>query len=95
VLSVGDNSNRSLKEELSMENTAWQDELFPIGQETDEDWKSTAQRLQRCICLLLLKNQRLRIALFAANCKIHDSAHATSLPENDSLGTSSNVSSHQ
>ncbi len=32
-------------------------------QEPGEDWKARAERLEECVCVLLLKNQMLRIAL--------------------------------
>ena len=36
-------------------------------QQIEEDWQSHFERLQQCVCELLLKNQQLRMALMAAD----------------------------
>ena len=35
-------------------------------QRVEKDWQSHLERLQQCVCELLLKNQQLRMALVAA-----------------------------
>lgn len=46
-----------------MEMTLRVKEACSIRQDSEEHWKLTAERLQGCVSLLLLKNQRLRMAL--------------------------------
>jgi hypothetical protein len=36
-------------------------------QRIEEDWQSQFERLQQCVCELLLKNRQLRMALMAAD----------------------------
>jgi hypothetical protein len=36
-------------------------------QRIEEDWQGHFERLQQCVCELLLKNQQLRMALMAAD----------------------------
>jgi hypothetical protein len=46
-----------------MKNTIREIDSTPLWHDPEEDWKATAERLQRCVSLLLIKNQRLRMAL--------------------------------
>lgn len=62
-----------------MENTLWERERSSIRQDSEEDWKSTAERLQRCVSLLLLKNQRLRVALLDAKRSLQESGRPIDL----------------
>jgi hypothetical protein len=44
-----------------------------------EDWQAKAERLERCVCELLLKNQTLRMALDAERSRAEDGGHSHDL----------------
>ena len=48
-------------------------------QRIDEDWQDHIERLQQCVCELLVKNQQLRMALMAAKEPQHGYRDAISL----------------
>ena len=58
VISVERGAKRALSERRRHED--WK-------QLIEEDWQSHFDRLQQCVCELLLKNQQLRMALMAAD----------------------------
>lgn len=49
-----------------MENSLRERADAALWQGAEQDWQATAERLQRCVSLLLLKNQRLRMELLEA-----------------------------
>lgn len=67
-----------------MENMLREQEPSPTWQDAEEDWKATAERLQRCVSMLLLKNQQLRMALMEARRRMQEVRKGIGAPENDS-----------
>ena len=67
-----------------MEMTLRVKEACSIRQDSEEHWKLTAERLQRCVSLLLLKNQRLRMALREARAGTQEEGEPNAMPKIDS-----------
>lgn len=67
-----------------METTLRVKEGSSIRQDSEEEWRLTAERLQRCVSLLLLKNQRLRMALREARTGTQKEGETIAMPGSDS-----------